>query len=333
MMKMKEVCKETGLSERAVRLYVKEQLIEPKIVESLHRNEYFFSERDVEILKNIAVLRKAGFGIADIKHMQIHQEDIPAFVEEKKKLLEDQIFEQTTVRDALERLSLGEKVNTEKLADALSPAMNYKEKEKTESRRRIQTGYRLGIFVIMSILLILVAMKSGGFIMSVVLGFASLILAGISFFMSMRYATVAERAKRLPEKGVGTVLDVTEEHGLDIAFARAGTGIIAAGQWGGNSGIWQLAWMLWNEIRPDCWFPIISYENEKGEKQLATFLYGGMKNSWEIGETVEIAWSHESPERVLPLGGSWCKKKCRTYVALGVILLFVSSFCIMCLVY
>ena len=32
MMKMKEVCAETELSERAVRLYVKEQLIKPTIV-------------------------------------------------------------------------------------------------------------------------------------------------------------------------------------------------------------------------------------------------------------------------------------------------------------
>lgn len=85
MMKMKEVCAETGLSERAVRLYVKEQLIKPTIVENLHRKEYFFSKEDVAQLKDIAILRNAGFGIADIRHMQSYEEDIPAFIDERKQ--------------------------------------------------------------------------------------------------------------------------------------------------------------------------------------------------------------------------------------------------------
>lgn len=60
--------------------------MEPQIVETPHRNEYYFTEDDIAVLKNIAVLRNAGFGIADIKHMQNHEEDIPALIDERKKM-------------------------------------------------------------------------------------------------------------------------------------------------------------------------------------------------------------------------------------------------------
>ena len=129
MMKMKEVCAETELSERAVRLYVKEQLIKLTIVENLHRKEYFFSNEDVAQLKDIAILRNAGFGIADIRHMQNHEEDIPAFIDERKRMLEDEILEQKNIKEALDRLTIGEQTNANKLADALEPAIKHYKKE------------------------------------------------------------------------------------------------------------------------------------------------------------------------------------------------------------
>ena len=65
--KMKDACKMTGLTEKAIRLYMEKQLVEPKVEEGVHRNAYYFNQEDVERLKDIATLRNAGFGLADIK--------------------------------------------------------------------------------------------------------------------------------------------------------------------------------------------------------------------------------------------------------------------------
>ena len=195
MMKMKEVCAATGLSERAVRLYVKEQLIEPQIVEGIHRNEYFFSENDVALLKNIAVLRSAGFGIADIKHMQKHEEDIPALIDEKKKMLEDQIFEQKVVKEALERLTLGEQTNTKRLADALEPGVRHYEKENAKSQNCVRVIYIIGFLFIVMLFAIFVVYKFGMWILPVCLSVFSFLFAAISLVMAFRYLTTEKRAR------------------------------------------------------------------------------------------------------------------------------------------
>lgn len=69
-MKMKEVTEKTELTERAVRLYIENGLVAPSINESYSgRRNVEFSAEDVERLKSISVLRKAGFSIAQIKLM------------------------------------------------------------------------------------------------------------------------------------------------------------------------------------------------------------------------------------------------------------------------
>lgn len=67
-MKMKEVCEKTGLTDRAVRLYIENGLVSPRYNESYAgRRNIDFSDTDVDILKEIATLRKASFSIAEIR--------------------------------------------------------------------------------------------------------------------------------------------------------------------------------------------------------------------------------------------------------------------------
>ena len=68
-MKMKEVCTATGLTERAVRFYVQEQLVIPQSQCRGGRTWLDFSDADVERLKAIATLRKAGFTVEEIRSM------------------------------------------------------------------------------------------------------------------------------------------------------------------------------------------------------------------------------------------------------------------------
>lgn len=70
-MKIKEVLEQTGLTDRAVRLYIANALVTPENQKSYTgRNSYEFSESDVEELRRIALLRKADFSIEQIKLLQ-----------------------------------------------------------------------------------------------------------------------------------------------------------------------------------------------------------------------------------------------------------------------
>ncbi|WP_297210782.1 MerR family transcriptional regulator [uncultured Flavonifractor sp.] len=69
-MKMKQVCEATGLTERAVRFYVQEQLVIPQAQRRGGRIWLDFSEQDVARLQAIAVLRKAGFTLEEIRSME-----------------------------------------------------------------------------------------------------------------------------------------------------------------------------------------------------------------------------------------------------------------------
>lgn len=108
-MKMKEVCRRTGLTEKAVRLYIKQGLVEPQVEEGLHANAYTFREEDVARLQDVAALREAGFSMADIRQIQQDPDQIPALLEEKQSLLAAELRQKQTVQTALERMEAGGK--------------------------------------------------------------------------------------------------------------------------------------------------------------------------------------------------------------------------------
>jgi DNA-binding transcriptional MerR regulator len=70
LMKMKEVCERTGLTERAVRLYCEKGLISPETYTQNEREYLVFHERDEKALRCIATLRAADFTLEEIRTMQ-----------------------------------------------------------------------------------------------------------------------------------------------------------------------------------------------------------------------------------------------------------------------
>ena len=61
-MKIKTVCEATGLSDRAIRYYIDEELIYPAYTENyLGRRSYDFSDADVRMLRCICMLRNVDF--------------------------------------------------------------------------------------------------------------------------------------------------------------------------------------------------------------------------------------------------------------------------------
>ncbi len=127
-MKIKEVIEKTGLTDRAVRLYIDEGLVVPSIDESYSgRKSIDFSESDVERLKNVAVLRKAGFSISDIRSMVDDKSTAKDVVEKFIEQTENNIAHETQIVEKLKGISFDEEVTLEIICESLSAEVEKKE--------------------------------------------------------------------------------------------------------------------------------------------------------------------------------------------------------------
>lgn len=120
-MKIKEVLEQTGLTDRAVRLYIANALVSPENQKSYTgRNSYEFSESDVEQLQKIALLRRADFSIEQIRLLQqggpAAGEMLAEFLTEKREQTErnrkiltalEEYHEDPTVDEVCRRLEEG----------------------------------------------------------------------------------------------------------------------------------------------------------------------------------------------------------------------------------
>ena len=123
-MKIKEVIEKTGLTDRAIRLYIDEGLAVPSIAENYSgRKSIEFSESDVERLKNIALLRKAGFSIAEIKSLVDDKDTAKSIIENFIAKTEKNIAEETEILERLKNISFDEDVTLETICDSLSAAV------------------------------------------------------------------------------------------------------------------------------------------------------------------------------------------------------------------
>lgn len=132
-MKMKEVIEKTGLTDRAVRLYIDEGLAVPSIEESYSgRKSIDFSESDVERLKNVALLRKAGFSITDIKSIVDDNSTAKNIVENFIEQTESNIAHETEIVEKLKGISFDEDVTLETICNSLSETVEEKQVPKED---------------------------------------------------------------------------------------------------------------------------------------------------------------------------------------------------------
>lgn len=91
-MRMKDICDKTGLTDRAVRLYIENGLLSPRRESGYSgRSSIIFDEEDLRTLEVVATLRRAEFSIADIREMQEHPGTIPALLDLHRQKLEEDI--------------------------------------------------------------------------------------------------------------------------------------------------------------------------------------------------------------------------------------------------
>lgn len=143
-MKIKAVCERTGLSDRAVRLYIESGLLSPEKTENYTgRRSFDFSESDIERLDRIAALRAAGFSIAQIKEIQETPDSIPLIVAEVTEKQETELRRSEKVLSSLNALS--EDISS---FDELADRLTYEEPPATPAEDdRMRLKYLIARFI------------------------------------------------------------------------------------------------------------------------------------------------------------------------------------------
>lgn len=120
-LRIKEVCKKTGLTDKAVRLYINNELIYPDFQEGYNgRKNYNFSEDDVSLLKKIALLRRYNFSIQTIKEMLDDNDCIPEVLENHLFNTKQTLAESSMVLTNLYNAQNNSVSNLDELCDVLS---------------------------------------------------------------------------------------------------------------------------------------------------------------------------------------------------------------------
>ncbi len=169
-MKIKDVIEQTKLTDKAVRLYIDNGLVAPSIDESYSgRKSIDFSIDDVERLKNIALLRKAGFSIADIRDIIESEEKakivLLRFIEET----DCNIKHETEIVNKLKNININDKITMELICNSLSASVSQNEVPpedmKLTLRERIRRNFAIGFAIggmflsILSVIFILISYK------------------------------------------------------------------------------------------------------------------------------------------------------------------------------
>ena len=133
-MKIKAVCDATGLTDRTVRFYIEEGLVTPKYQQNyLGRKTFDFSDEDIKTLESIAVFRKYGFSVAEIKEIYEQPENIISMAQQAKDRLEAGIAEDTQKIEILSLINTGRTYTPREFAIFLSlPIEESKPEEKEE---------------------------------------------------------------------------------------------------------------------------------------------------------------------------------------------------------
>lgn len=132
-MKIKEVINKTELTDKAIRLYIDNGLVTPSIDESYSgRKSIEFSDVDVERLNNIALLRKAGFSIADIKEITESDEKAQAVVKKFIEETENNIQHESDIIEKLRNIPAENGISMETICESLSKAVEEKQVPKED---------------------------------------------------------------------------------------------------------------------------------------------------------------------------------------------------------
>ena len=317
--KMKEVCQMTGLTEKAIRIYMDQKLVHPKVEEGVHRKAYFFSDEDVERLKDIAALRNAGFGIAEIKQMQENPQMLSLLIEERKELLEGEILQKQVIQDTLKKLTIEEHSDVRKLADAIEPRTTYA--KETPKKKLSRKARWFVLLLVLGVLLGWSVIASGKAGVCIFLISCGLVFGIEALLFGVRYLLYNAKMQKKDSRGLGKITAVVENEKIEEYIGEKERSIgkeimayLTFGLFGEG---------LWNMLRPDAWYPVISYQTEDGTVHTATTRYGAFRSTWKVGDSVKLTWEDGKERLVHVCGSNAFRKKAYVYLILAAVLLAV----------
>ena len=151
-MKMKDVSEQTGLTDRAVRLYMENGLISPTCNENYAgRKNIEFSESDVEVLKNVATLRKAGFSINEIKLLKQGTVPCRKTIEEFIEKTTAKIESDKAVVEKLEAVVSEDNLSIEFICESLNSATEKKEIPESDIKLSLAEKIEKYFFILVSV--------------------------------------------------------------------------------------------------------------------------------------------------------------------------------------
>lgn len=121
-MKLKDVCTETGLSRKTIRLYEERGLIVPHKERRNGRDYREYSQEDIARLNTIALLRKAWFTLDEIARMLEDPEALQEILPQYKEWLRKQKAQVDALLQAAETLNIPEIQTVAELTEKIGPA-------------------------------------------------------------------------------------------------------------------------------------------------------------------------------------------------------------------
>lgn len=140
-MKIKDVCQQTGLTDRTVRYYIESGLLTPDCKENYAgRKNFSFTREDVERLEQIKVLRGAGFGVEQIKRL-LAGRSTKEIVCERLQELESEHEKSEQLLETLQKADMDRDVSLEELTIILSSTPTASEEPEQDSKRPFAFSY------------------------------------------------------------------------------------------------------------------------------------------------------------------------------------------------
>ena len=147
-MKMKDAIEKTQLTDRAIRLYIENGLVSPSYSENYAgRKNIEFSKEDVEALRNVATLRKAGFSISEIKLMGSGQVPCRETLEEFIEKTSERIESDKAILQKLEAVIVSDDVSIESICENLNAVTEEKTVPQEDSQVSLITKITRIVFL------------------------------------------------------------------------------------------------------------------------------------------------------------------------------------------
>ena len=319
MYKMKEVCQKTGLTEKTIRFYVEQRLVDAKTEPGLHYRSLSFSDKDIQRLQDIAALRSADFSLSDIRRMLEEPVSIPGMIADKEKEINEKIALLKKIRSALQDLSISDRTDASQLADAIEQRSPLR-RETPKHNRFIWLAVYAAMLLGLSVYMWIVTWESGGYEFWWIL-IPLAFLAGTWFpVMGLGYLRYNRLYRKAPCRSLVQVVSVIPGDSVEEIWEDSG--------WDALRLILTMGFLHWNWIRPDHWVPLVQFMAE-GEIVTTAYRYGGLKHSWKVGQTMEVAWYPGKEKQIYPCGDPVVLRKGLWYL-LGGISIFGIMILVMC---